>query len=72
MNEHNMHGMMNVIFLKSIIESKISENSLKSVLSKKIYDDWGPWPRVPSLGSASDKRSAVFVLFLLLSGRVKT
>jgi len=34
MNEHNIHGMMNVIvsLLKSITELKISEYSLKSVL----------------------------------------
>jgi len=51
MNEHNIHGMMNVIvsLLKSIIESKISKNSLKSVLYKKSLMIGGPWPRGPPL-----------------------
>ena len=45
------HGLsnVNVLLLKSIIESRnISENSLKSVHKKTYtYGDWGAWPRGP-------------------------
>jgi len=49
MNEHNIHGMMNVIvsLLKSIIESKNIWKLIKNRTLEKISDDWGHGPVPP-------------------------